>query len=59
MMLLRDEEMRHGYEAAAAATAQQYDWSVITEVFVEALRKTIRIAAHTNTIPERAVEANA
>ncbi len=42
--LLRDEVLRRGFEAAAAATARQYDWSVITERFVEVLEKTIRAA---------------
>jgi glycosyltransferase involved in cell wall biosynthesis len=43
--LLSNEEMRRGYEAAAAATARQYDWSVISQRFVEVLEKTIS-AAH-------------
>ena len=41
-ILLRDEVLRRRFEAAAAATARQYDWSVITERFVEVLDKTIR-----------------
>lgn len=57
--LLHDEEMRRKYEAAAAATAQQYDWSVITECFVEALQKTIRLASHESSVSEQVVEANA
>jgi len=43
--LLKDEGMRRRYEAAAAATARKYDWSVITERFVEVLYKTIEAAA--------------
>ncbi|HEY1270724.1 MAG TPA: glycosyltransferase family 4 protein, partial [Terriglobales bacterium] len=41
---LQDEEMRRRFEAAAAATARQYDWSVIAERFVEVLQKTIEAA---------------
>lgn len=41
---LQNEEVRRRYEAAAATTARQYDWSVITEQFVEVLRKTIEAA---------------
>ncbi len=42
---LRDDEMRCRYEAAAAATAHKYDWSVITRRFVEVLHRTIDAAA--------------
>jgi len=38
---LQNEEVRRRYEAAAAATARKYDWSVITQRFVEVLDKTI------------------
>lgn len=38
---LLDDEMRRRYEAAAAATARKYDWSVITQRFVEVLHKTV------------------
>jgi glycosyltransferase involved in cell wall biosynthesis len=41
---LQDEHVRRRYEAAAAATARKYDWSVITEQFVEVLEKTIAAA---------------
>jgi glycosyltransferase involved in cell wall biosynthesis len=41
IQLLGDAELRRRYEAAAAATARQYDWSVITERFVEVLQKVI------------------
>ena len=41
---LQDEEVRRRYEAAAAATARQYDWSVITQRFVEVLLKVIDAA---------------
>jgi len=39
--LLQNEDARRRIEAGAAATARQYDWSVITEKFVEVLQKTI------------------
>jgi glycosyltransferase involved in cell wall biosynthesis len=42
--LLQDEPVRRQYEAAAAATARKYDWSVITEQFVKVLEKTIATA---------------
>jgi polysaccharide biosynthesis protein PslH len=41
---LQNEEVRRRYEAAAAATARKYDWSVIAERFVEVLHKTIAAA---------------
>ena len=41
---LRNEDVRRRFEAAAAATARQYDWSVITERFVEVLQRTIEDA---------------
>jgi glycosyltransferase involved in cell wall biosynthesis len=43
--LLLDREMRRGLEKAAAATAAKYDWSVITDRFVEALQLTIAAAS--------------
>ncbi len=48
--LLRDEVLLRRFEAAAAATARQYDWSVITERFIEVLDKTIRAAEATSAI---------
>lgn len=42
---LRDESVRRRYEAAAAATARKYDWSVIAQDFVEVLQKTIDAAS--------------
>lgn len=39
--LLNDEPERRRYEAAAAATAQKYDWPVITRQFVEVLKSTM------------------
>jgi len=41
---LQNDEARRRYEAAAAATARKYDWSVITDRFVEVLQKTIAAA---------------
>jgi glycosyltransferase involved in cell wall biosynthesis len=53
--LLQDEDVRRRIEAGAAATARKYDWSVITERFVEVLQKTIAAAhgkATNRPIPE-------
>jgi glycosyltransferase involved in cell wall biosynthesis len=41
---LQNEEVRRRYEAAAAATARKYDWSVIAQRFVGVLQKTIEAA---------------
>ena len=49
--LLRDENVRRRYEAAAAATARKYDWSVIAQYFVEVLQKTIDAASVPNSVP--------
>jgi glycosyltransferase involved in cell wall biosynthesis len=38
--LLNDERLRRRYEAAAAATAGQHDWSVIAARFVDVLQRT-------------------
>jgi len=43
--LLRDVATRKRYETAAAATARKYDWSTVTQRFVEALQKTIDAAS--------------
>jgi glycosyltransferase involved in cell wall biosynthesis len=43
--LLQNEDARRRLESGAAATARKYDWSVITQKFVEVLQKTID-AAH-------------
>jgi len=43
--LLRDEKTRRKYEAAAAATVQKYDWSVVTERLVNALHRTVEVAS--------------
>ena len=56
--LLQNVEARRRLEAGAAATARKYDWSVITEKFVEVLQKTIDAAQsqipHTSRRPESA-----
>ena len=39
--LLCNEDLRSKYGSAAAATVQKYDWSVVTEHLVNALRKTV------------------
>jgi polysaccharide biosynthesis protein PslH len=46
LQLLREEEVRRRYESAAAATARQYDWSVITERFVEVLQRVIDVTSN-------------
>lgn len=43
--VLRDKELRRRLEAGAAATTAKFDWSVITERFVEALRTTVKTAS--------------
>ena len=43
--LLRDGNLRRKFGGAAAATARQYDWSVIAARFVEVLEKTMRAAS--------------
>lgn len=44
LTFLQNEDARRRYEAAAAATARKYDWSVITHRFVEVLQRTIAAA---------------
>jgi polysaccharide biosynthesis protein PslH len=51
--LLRDEKTLRQYEAAAAATAQKYDWSVITEHLIEALHRTVGTTPHPRAAPEQ------
>jgi glycosyltransferase involved in cell wall biosynthesis len=41
LTVLQSADVRRRLEAAAAATARNYDWSVITQRFVEVLQKTI------------------
>ena len=47
---LQDDDLRRRYEAAAAATARQYDWSVIAHRFVEVLGKTMSAAANASVL---------
>jgi glycosyltransferase involved in cell wall biosynthesis len=42
--ILQQDSLRRRLEAGAAATAARYDWSVITEKFVEVLHTTIKAA---------------
>jgi glycosyltransferase involved in cell wall biosynthesis len=44
LTFLQDGDVRRRYEAAAAATARKYDWSVITQKFVEVLQSTVDAA---------------
>jgi len=48
--LLGDVNLRQKYEAAAATTARQYDWSLIAARFAEVLAKTIRAASGTRVV---------
>jgi len=41
LLLLQNEGERRRLEAGAAETARKYDWSVITQKFVEVLQRTI------------------
>lgn len=43
---LQHPDVRRRFEAAAAATARKYDWSVITQRFVEVLQETIHAAGN-------------
>jgi polysaccharide biosynthesis protein PslH len=52
---LQDESVRRRYEAAAAATARKYDWSVVAQDFVEVLHKTIDAAS--GVVSQAAVRA--
>jgi glycosyltransferase involved in cell wall biosynthesis len=52
--ILQQDGLRRRLEAAAAATAARYDWSVITEKFVEVLRTTIEAAGRSQTSAESA-----
>jgi glycosyltransferase involved in cell wall biosynthesis len=43
--LLRDEDFRRKYEAAAAASMRPHDWSVITQGFVNELQNVVAAAS--------------
>jgi len=45
-MLLCNRERRRVYEAAAATTAQKYDWSVVTRHMVDAIRRVVAVPAY-------------
>jgi glycosyltransferase involved in cell wall biosynthesis len=44
LRFLDDGPLRRQYEAAAAATARRYDWSIVAPQFVDVLRTTIEAA---------------
>jgi glycosyltransferase involved in cell wall biosynthesis len=48
---LNDDTHRRAFEAAAATTAQRYDWSAIAPRFVDVLQTTIDAAAMPRTMP--------
>jgi polysaccharide biosynthesis protein PslH len=50
--VLQDGELRRRLEAGAAATAAKFDWSVITERFVEVLQTTISAASGERALVE-------
>jgi glycosyltransferase involved in cell wall biosynthesis len=56
--LLQNEDHRRRLEAAAAATARKYDWSIIAPQFVDVLQKTID-AARGRKAHSQAAEAKA
>jgi glycosyltransferase involved in cell wall biosynthesis len=56
--LLQNEDQRRRLEAAAAATARKYDWSIIAPQFVDVLQKTID-AARGRKADSQAAEATA
>jgi len=43
--LLRDENTRREFEAAAAATARKHDWSMVTEHLMAALQRAVFVSA--------------
>jgi glycosyltransferase involved in cell wall biosynthesis len=55
--LLRDDGFRRRYEAAAAAAVRQYDWSVITQRFVEQLQDVIATVTPNKAVSDRLVPA--
>jgi glycosyltransferase involved in cell wall biosynthesis len=50
--LLHDQGFRRRYEVAAAAAVRQYDWSVISQRFVERLREVIATVTPTKAASE-------
>jgi len=54
IMLLRDRELRHRYEKAAAETAARYDWPAIGERFSRILKSVIKQESSTaSAVPVR------
>lgn len=54
IMLLRDRELRHRYEKAAAETAARYDWPAIGERFSEILQSVAGMKSATaGAVPAR------
>ena len=49
VQFLQNESLRRRFEAAAAATAQKYDWSSITRQFVKVLQLTVKQAGRPST----------
>lgn len=56
--LLRDEPRRWELGAAAVATAQRYDWSVITERLLEVLQWTIQNTSLASAFSEQSAAAS-
>lgn len=58
---LQDENLRRKFESAAAESVQKYDWSVITQYLVDALRKTVGTASLDGAVSEQisAIETSA
>jgi len=57
--LLQNEDLRRRLEAAAAATARKYDWSIIAPRIVDVLEKTIHAAQGTRVADSQAAKAKA
>jgi glycosyltransferase involved in cell wall biosynthesis len=54
IMLLRDRELRRGYEKAAAKTAARYDWAAVGQRFSAALQAVADRKSHVaGAIPAR------
>jgi len=51
--LLGDEKTRRQFEAAAAATARKYDWSMVTEHVIAAMRRAVSVPACASAPPSR------
>jgi polysaccharide biosynthesis protein PslH len=49
--LLRNEGVRRSYEAAAASTVRQYDWSVVAAGLLAELRKVIQASTPVTVFP--------